>query len=114
MVHLVPYYIMHYCVATVCPTPGIQFSVTPSPNITTLQSAVFRCFKDEIASGDTLSVHWTVGELSISSPSWQSYSTNYTIIAEGVTTQDSTLTITGDSVLNGTVPALQDIPVYQL
>ena len=53
--------------------------------------------------GDTLSVTWKVGELPISSPSWQSNSTNYGIIAIGAGTQDSTLTIPGDHVLNGTV-----------
>ena len=82
---------------------GHQYSVNPSPNITTLQSVVFSFSKEEIASSDTLSVHWIVNGTSTSSPSWQSYSTNYGIIAVDAGTQKSTLTIPGNPVLNGTV-----------
>ena len=79
-------------------TTGIHFSFTPSPNITTQQSAVFRCTVDGVTASDIVSVHWTVGGTSTSSPSWQSYSTNNDIVADGLGTQDTTLTIPGDPV----------------
>ena len=80
-------------------TTGIQYSVTPSPNITTLQSAVFRCTMDVVVT-----VIWTVnGNSSANIPVFQLYISSYGIIADGVGTQDTTLTIPGDPVLNGTV-----------
>ena len=79
-------------------TTGIQFSVTPSPNITTLQSAVFRCTVDVVVP-----VTWTINETSSADPVFQSYISHYGIVADRVDTQDTTLTIPGDSALNGTV-----------
>ena len=77
---------------------GIQFSVTPSPNITTLQSAVFSCTVDVVVP-----VTWTVNETSSADSMFQSYISSYGIVVDGVGTQDTTLTIPGDPVLNGTV-----------
>ncbi len=80
-------------------TTGLQFSVTPSPNITTLQSAVFRCTVDVVVP-----ITWTVnGNSSANGPVFQSYISSYGIVADGVGTQDTTLTIPGDPALNGTV-----------
>ena len=80
-------------------TTGLQFSITPSPNITTLQSAVFRCTVDVVVS-----VTWTINETSSANgPAFQSYISSYGIVADCVDTQDTTLTIPGDPALNGTV-----------
>ena len=79
-------------------TTGLQFSVTPSPNITTLQSAVFRCTVDVLVP-----VTWTVNETSSADSMFQSYISSYSIVVDSVGTQDTTLTIPGDPVLNGTV-----------
>ena len=79
-------------------TTGLQFSVTPSPNITTLQSAVFRCTVDVLVP-----VTWTVNETSFFNSMFQSYISSYSIVYSGAGTQDTTLTIPGDPVLNGTV-----------
>ena len=80
-------------------TTGLQFSVTPSPNITTLQSAVFRCTVDVVVP-----VTWTVNETSSANiPVFLSYISRYGIVADGVGTQNTTLTIPGDTALNGTV-----------
>ena len=79
-------------------TTGLQFSVTPSPNITTLQSAVFRCTVDVVVS-----VTWTINEISSANiPAFQSYISSYGIVVDGNGTQNTTLTIPGDPVLNGT------------
>ena len=49
-------------------------------------------------------VTWTVNETSSANgPVFQSYISSYGIVADGVGTQDTTLTIPGDPVLNGTV-----------
>ena len=77
---------------------GLQYSVTPSPNITTLQSTVFRCTVDVVVP-----ITWTVNETSSADSLFQSYISSYGIVADGVGTQDTTLTIPGDPVLNGTV-----------
>ena len=77
---------------------GLQFSVTPSPNITTLQSAVFRCTMDVVVP-----ITWTVNETSSADPMFQSYISSYGIVYSGAGTPDTTLTILGDPVLNGTV-----------
>ncbi len=77
---------------------GLQFSVTPSPNITTLQSAVFRCTVDVVVP-----VTWTINETSSADSMFQSYITSYDIIYSGAGTQNTTLTIPGDPALNGTV-----------
>ena len=77
---------------------GLQFSVTPSPNITTLQSAVFRCTVDVVVP-----ITWTVDETSSADSMFQSYISSYGILHSGAGTQDTTLTIPGDPVLNGTV-----------
>ena len=78
---------------------GLQFSVTPSPIITTLQSAVFSCTVNVVVP-----IGWTVNETSSAdSMFWESYISSYGIVADGVGTQDTTLTIPGDPVLNGTV-----------
>ena len=80
-------------------TTGLQFSVTPSPNITTLQSAVFRCTVNVVVP-----LTWTVNETSSAdSMFWESYISSYGIVADGVGMQDTTLTIPGDPVLNETV-----------
>ena len=80
-------------------TAGIQFSVTPSPNITTLQSAVFRCTVDVVVS-----VTWTVnGNSSANGPVFQSYISSNGIVYSGAGSQDTTLAIPGDPALNGTV-----------
>ena len=84
--------------ACVTITTGLQFSVTPSPNITTLQSAVFRCTVDVVVP-----VTWTVNETSSADQVFDSYISSYGIVADGVGTQDTTLTIPGDPELNGTV-----------
>ena len=74
-------------------------SVTPSSNITTLQSAVFRCTVDVLVP-----ITWTVNETSSANgPMFQSYISSYGIVADGLDTQDTTLTIPGDPALNGTV-----------
>ena len=77
---------------------GLQFTVTPSPNITTLQSAVFRCTVDV-----DVPITWTVNETSSADSMFPSYISSYGIVADGAGTQDTTLTIPGDPVLNGTV-----------
>ncbi len=77
---------------------GLQFSVTPSPNITTLQSAVFRCTVDVVVP-----VTWTVNGTSSADPMFQSYISSYGIVYSGAGTTDTTLTIPGDPALNGTV-----------
>ncbi len=78
---------------------GLQFSVTPSPNITTLQSAVFRCTVDVVVP-----ITWTVnGNNSADIPVFMSYISSYGIVADGLGSTDTTLTIPGDPVLNGTV-----------
>ena len=92
---IIVYLISFDCVTI---TTGLQFSVTPSPNITTLQSAEFRCTVDVLVP-----VTWTVNETSAYDPVFQSYISSYGIVADGVGTTDSTLTIPGDPVLNGTV-----------
>ena len=79
-------------------TTGLQFSVTPSPNITTLQSAVFRCTVDVLVP-----VTWTVNETSSADQVFDSYISSYGIVVDGVGKQDTTVTIPGDPVLNGTV-----------
>ena len=79
-------------------TTGLQFSVTPSPNITTLQSAVFRC-----TVGVLVPIIWTINETSSADPVFQPYISSYNITYSGAGTSDSTLTIPGDPVLNGTV-----------
>ena len=48
-------------------------------------------------------VTWTVNETSSFDPVFQSYISSYGILYSGAGTQDSTLTIPGDPVLNGTV-----------
>ena len=58
---------------------------------------------DGVTVSDFVSVHWTVGETSTSSPSWQSYSTNNGLVADGFGTLDTTLTIPGDPAQNVTV-----------
>ena len=79
-------------------TTGLQFSVTPSPNITTLQSAVFRCTVDVVVP-----ITWTINETSSANiPAFQSYIYSYGIVVDGNGTQNTTLTIPGDPVLNGT------------
>ena len=51
-----------------------------------------------------VSVTWTVnGNSSVNIPAFQSYISSYGIVAYGVGTQDTTLTIPGDPALNGTV-----------
>ena len=78
---------------------SMQFSVTPSPNITTLQSAVFSCTVNVVVP-----IGWTVNKTSSAdSMFWESYISSYGIVADGAGTQDTTLTIPGDPVLNGTV-----------
>ena len=78
---------------------GLQISITPSPNITTLQSAVFSCTVDV-----AVPISWTINETSsINIAVFQSYISSYGIVADGLDTQDTTLTIPGDPVLNGTV-----------
>ena len=80
-------------------TSGLQISVTPSPNITTLQSAVFSCTVDV-----AVPISWIINETSsINIAVFQSYISSYGIVADGLDTQDTTLTIPGDPVLNGTV-----------
>ena len=92
---IIAYFISFDCITI---TTGLQFSVTPSPNITTLHSAVFRCTVDVSAL-----ITWTINETSAADPVFQSYISIYGIIADGVGTSDTTLTIPGDPVLNGTV-----------
>ena len=75
-------------------TTGL-LQLTPSPNITTLQSAVFKCTVDVVVP-----VTWTVNETSSADTMFFS---SYGIIADGLGTQDSTLTIPGNPSLNGTV-----------
>ena len=49
-------------------------------------------------------ITWTVnGTSSADSMFWESYISSYGIIADGAGTQDTTLTIPGDPVLNGIV-----------
>ena len=48
-------------------------------------------------------VTWTVNETSSADSMFLSYISSYGIVADGVGTQDTTLTIPGDPVLNGTV-----------
>ena len=80
-------------------TTGIQFFVTPSPNITTLQSAVFRCTVNVVVG-----ITWTVNETSSAdSMFWDSFISSYSIVYSGAGSQDTTLTVPGDPVLNGTV-----------
>ena len=48
-------------------------------------------------------VTWTINETSSADSMFQSYISSYGIVADGVGTQDTTLTIPGDPALNGTV-----------
>ena len=49
-------------------------------------------------------ITWTVNETSSANiPVFQSYISSYGIVADGLGTQNTTLTIPGDPVLNGTV-----------
>ena len=48
-------------------------------------------------------VTWTVNETSSADSMFQSYISSYGIVYSGAGTQDTTLTIPGDPVLNGTV-----------
>ena len=48
-------------------------------------------------------ITWTVNETSSADSMFQSYISSYGIVYSGAGTQDSTLTIPGDPVLNGTV-----------
>ena len=79
----------------ICNCLGLQFSVTPSPNITTLQSAVFSCTVDVVVG-----ISWTVNGTSSADTMFFS---SYGIVADGLSTPNSTLTIPGYPVLNGTV-----------
>ena len=81
---------------------GIEFIFIPSTNITILQSAVYQCTVEGVGNSDIISVQWSVNEISSSSLSWQSYTSNYSIVADGSGTCSSTLTIPGNPTLNGT------------
>ena len=48
-------------------------------------------------------ISWTVNGTSSIDPLFQSYISSYGIVRSGAGTQDTTLTIPGDPVLNGTV-----------
>ena len=56
-----------------------------------------------VAQGDTVSIQWSVNDVSSSSPSWQSYTNNTGITVIGAGTESSTLTIPGEPVLNETI-----------
>ena len=47
-------------------------------------------------------ITWTVNETSSADSVFQSYISSYGIVADGAGTQNTTLTIPGDHVLNGT------------
>ena len=59
---------------------------------------MFRCTVDVLVP-----ITWTVNETSSVDPVFQSYISSYGIVVDGVGTTDTTLTIPGDPVLNGTV-----------
>ena len=59
---------------------------------------MFRCTVNVVVP-----VTWTVNETSSADSMFQSYISSYGIVADGVGTQDTTLTIPGDPALNGTV-----------
>ena len=48
-------------------------------------------------------ITWTVNGTSSADSMFQSYISSYGIVADGVGMQDTTLTIPGDPVLNGTI-----------
>ena len=48
-------------------------------------------------------ITWTINETSSFNPVFQSYISSYGIVYSGVGTQNTTLTIPGEPVLNGTV-----------
>ena len=48
-------------------------------------------------------VTWTINGTDSYDPVFQSYISSYGIVVDGVGSQDTTLTIPGDPVLNGTV-----------
>lgn len=57
---------------------------------------------DEVDLSDHVTLAWRVNEISSSSPSFQSYISNYSIVVDGLGTLSSTLTIPGDATLNET------------
>ena len=57
---------------------------------------MFRCTVNVI-------VAWTINGVISTDPMFQSYISNYSILYEGAGTLDSTLTVPGDTALNGTV-----------
>ena len=62
-----------------------------------------------------LPVTWTVnGNSSANIPVFQLYISSYGIIADGLGTQDTTLTIPGDPVLNGTVVQCRAVGVINI
>ena len=79
-----------------------QFSFIPSPNITILQSAVYQCTVIGVGQNDDVAIQWRVNEISSASPSWQSYITSTGITVTGAGTDNTTLTIPGEPVLNET------------
>ena len=64
---------------------------------------MYQCTVDGIDPSDTVSIQWNVNGTSSSSPSFQSFVTNYNIAVDGIGTHNTTLTIPGDNpALNGT------------
>ena len=74
---------------------GVQFSFIPSEAITIRQTAVYKCSVDN----NGVAIQWFVNGL----PSTHSSNTDLGIITSGVTTQNSSLTIPGNSGLNNTI-----------
>ena len=74
---------------------GVQFSFIPSQAITIQQTAVYKCSVDN----EGLSIVWNVNR----SLSTHSSNIDLGIITYGVTTQNSSLTIPGNSELNNTI-----------
>ena len=59
---------------------------------------MFRCTVDVVVP-----ITWTVNETNSADSMFQSYISSYDIVYGGAGTQNTTLTIPGDPVLNGTV-----------
>ena len=97
-----------YLIINPCYT-GVQFSFIPSPNITIHETAVYKCSVDN----NGVSVQWAVN----GTTSTDSSITDLGIVTYGAATQNSSLTIPGNSELNNTnvtciASGLVDTTVY--
>ena len=77
----------------------VEFSFSPSPNITVIQTAVYNCsvdIKDAVDINDAVAIQWEVNGI----VSTSSTITSLGIVTVGETKQNSSLTIPGDITMN--------------